>query len=290
MRDIGISPSRRRRLLHSGQLVSAGVRTLRLSGVARTFEMDVMAACLDLDAVASHRTAAHLHGLAGFSHRPTRIEVTVPEGRGRTRSPGATVHRSTNLGLEDLVTVGPIPTTSVARTILGLAALVPDIDIDRVRDAVDTAVRDGIASDAWLWWRLEELRCRGRNGVTVMEQILQRRAGRGKTESWLEREFLLLLEQAGLPPPTVQRRVCENGAFVARVDCCYDTQRLIVELNGHAAHSTKRQRDTDAARVNRLQLLGYRVLQFTYDDVVQRPEMVIATVAGALAIGRAVSA
>ena len=44
------------------------------------------------------------------------------------------------------------------------------------------------------------------------------------------------------------------------------------------------ERDADAVRLNQLQLLGYRVLQFTYDDVVVRPESVVSTVAEALTL------
>src|SRR5204862_211126 len=80
--------------------------------------------------------------------------------------------------------IGGIPTTSVARTIFGLAALVPDVSESDLRDIVDVAIRDGHASDAWLLWRLEKLRCKGRNGVSVLEAILADRDGKGRTESW----------------------------------------------------------------------------------------------------------
>ncbi len=40
---------------------------------------------------------------------------------------------------------------------------------------------------------------------------------------------------------------------------------------------------TPTLRANELQLAGYSVLQFSYDQVVHQPAMVIATVARALA-------
>lgn len=285
--DRGVSRRSIHRRVERGRLTRVGQRTLRMPGLSGSFASAVMAACLDLAGVASHRTAAHLHGLTGFGAPPPIIEVTGREGIGSTRSALATVHRTTNLPANDLVWIGPIPATSVARTIFGLAALVPVLDEERVRDVIDTAVRDGLASDPWLWWRLEQLRCRGRNGVSILEGILQDRAGRGRTESWLEREFLGCLERGGLPRPVVQRTIRADGAFLARVDCCYERERIVMEVNGHGSHSTKRQRDADAARVNRLQLAGYRVLQFGYDDVVRTPEVVVATVAEALAVAGA---
>jgi hypothetical protein len=284
--DRGVSRRSIRRLVEGGRLTQVGPRTLRMPGLPASFASAVMAACLDLDAVASHRTAAHLHGLAGFQAAPPCIEVTARAGVGSTTSALASVHRTTNLPADDIVWIGPIPATSVARTIFGLAALVPELGEERVRDVIDTAVRDGLASDPWLWWRLERLRCRGRNGVAILEGVLQDRAGRGRTESWLEREFLRCLERGGLPRPVVQRTIRAEGAFLARVDCCYERERIVMEVNGHGTHSTKRQRDSDAARANRLQLAGHRVLQFGYDDVVRAPEVVVATVAEALVVAR----
>ncbi len=280
--EIGVDARRRRRLVQSGLLDLVGLRTFRVPGAPQSFRTRVMGACLDLNGVASHRSSAHLHSLAGFERPPSMVEITILEGHGRTRSSLARVHRTSNLGADDLVTIDGVPSMNVARTLLGLAALVPEIHAEQIHDAVDAAVRDGKASDRWLWWRLEQLRCRGRKGVAVMEEVLQRRVLNGSTESWLEREFLSLIARAGLPSPVVQQVVRVEGAFAARVDCLFERQRVVVELNGHATHSTKRQRDADAARANRLQLLGYRVLVFTYDDVVQRPHAVVATVAEAL--------
>jgi very-short-patch-repair endonuclease len=181
------------------------------------------------------------------------------------------------------VQVGPIPVTSVARTLLGLTALVPEVPEERVRTAISVAVRDGQASDAWPWWRLERLRCRGRNGVTVLERILRRRASLGPTESWLEQRFLDLLVEHGLPTPKVQRRVRRAGSVVARVDAAYESIRLAIELEGHAHHSTPEDRTRDERRRNRLTLAGWTVMVFTNDQVVREPLEVVATVRAALA-------
>lgn len=281
---LGVTAKARRRACEGSRLELVGTRTYRVGGLPPSFEADVMAACLDVGGVASHRTAAVLHGLAGFrrSDLPA-IEVTVEEGRRRTRSPLALIHRTTNLPHGDIVRHGPIPTTNTARTLLGVAALVPEVAENELRNAIDTAVRDGLATDSWLWWHLERRRCKGRNGVVALEAALSDRAGKGRTESWLERTFLECIEEATLPLPIVQRRVRARGPFVARVDFLYPELALVIEVNGHGSHSTKRQRDADALRANELQLAGYSVLQFSYDQVVHQPAMVIATVARALA-------
>lgn len=274
--ELGVSRSQRRRVVSGGRLRFVGKRTLTIGGVPMDTRRLVMAACLDTGGVASHRTAAWLRHL--ISRAPARPDVTVRKNSRNATSELALIHTSTNLPSEDVDPVGPIPCTTIARTILGLAALVPEVSASTIRDVIDTAARDGKVSDQWLAWRLDHLRCRGRNGVTVLDAILTDRAGRGRTESWLERAFLDCLSNAGLPLPIVQRSIGASGGFAARVDFLDDPHLVAIEVDGHGTHSTKAQRDADARRANKLQLLGLRVLRFTYDDVVERPEQVIATV------------
>lgn len=282
LHDAGLSKHALHRARRSGLLVPVGRRTFSLAGRPATFERRAMAACLDTGGVASHRTAAALHGLHGFPP-PQAIEVTIPHHRRHPTSDLATVHATTNLPADDLVEVGPIPCAGLARTFLMLAALVPEVPADAIRTAIGDAAREGRVSDAWLWWRLEELRCRGRNGVSALEDILRRRQCLGPTESWLEHTFLERLEGAGLPLPQVQRRISRDGRFVGRVDALYPEHRLVIEVEGHRHHSTREQRAADESRRRQLVLAGYRVLVVTADEVVHHPDRVVADVAAALA-------
>ena len=166
------------------------------------------------------------------------------------------MHTTTNLGPDDIVRLRQIPTASVARTIFGLAALVPEVTESDLRDIVDVAIRDRRASDAWLLWRLEQLRCKGRNGVSVLEAILADRDGKGHTESWLERAFLACLDQVGYPHPKLQQRIRHANGMIARVDFLYEP-RTVIEVMGYRWHSSARQLARDAARRNRLTLDGY---------------------------------
>lgn len=278
----GLSNRTINRAEHAGLLTRLGRRTFALPGRRDGFERRVMAACLDTGGVASHRTAAALHRLNRFPPTP-EVEVTVVHHRRHPASSLARVHGTTNLPSDDLVHVGPVPCTSVARTFLGLAALVPEVAPAAISTAIGDAARERRVSDSWLWWRLEELRCRGRNGVTAMEEILTRRQALGPTESWLEHRFLELLEQDRLPLPVVQRRVRSRGAFVGRVDTLYESERLIFELEGHKDHSSQDQRDNDERRRTALTLAGFDVTVFTYVQVVGDPGYVTATVRQLLA-------
>jgi very-short-patch-repair endonuclease len=147
--------------------------------------------------------------------------------------------------------------------------------------ALDSALRDGATSEPFLRWRLEQ--CAGRRGTRTLAAMLVDRAA-PRPESWLERRTIRVLERAGLPAPRRQRRYRLPSGRVARVDFVYEEQRLVVEVAGHATHATRRQRQADAQRSSELLLLGWRVLTFTYEDVVERPDWVTQVVAAALAM------
>lgn len=286
MRTGGIGRNQRGRLEREGTLVRIGRRTYRHGATSLDTRSRLLAGCLDSGGLVACRSGAWLQGISGF--RPGSPPDVLVSGAGTSyRTPLARVHTTTWLPKEDITEVDGIPCTSVARTLFGLGALFPRLPLDVVRGAVDDAVRRGIASDPWLWSRLEQWRCRGRNGVTVFEAVLATRAGGAVTESWLEREFLRVLERAGLARPTCQARIQARGTFVARVDFLYGDCLVVIEVTGAIAHSTPTQRAADARRRNDLARAGYWVLEFTYEQVVDQPDRVVADVVGALADRRA---
>ena len=284
-REAGLSAKAVRHRIATGHLVPVGNQVLWPAGLPPSPQLWAMAACLDVGGVVTHRAAARSHGLrrVALSAR----EVLVLKDRSTTTTPLARVHTTTHLTADDVVLVDGVPTTSVARTLLGVAALVPaEVSRAALVGAVEDAVREGKATDRWLWWLLEERRCRGRNGVTTMESVLADRARLGPTESWLEREALRVLAEAGLPRPAVQHVVRRRGAFVSRVDLAYVAERVLIELEGRD-HAGDAQRAVDAHQRNQGQLSGHTVLTYTYDQVVRTPEVLVSEVREALAAARA---
>jgi hypothetical protein len=276
LRALGVSADRRHRLVREGTLVQLGCRTFGLAGWPTDHRRRILAACLDTGGVASHMTATWLQGVPNFDPRGLP-EVVVGRKTLSARSSLAIVHTTTSLPATDIDNVDGIPVTSMARTLLLLAGM-PGIDHERVRGAVDDAVRMAKASDKWLWHRLEKLRVRGRPGISVLEAILTARAGGEITESWLEREFLRVLREAGLVLPVCQARIAPKGPFVARVDFLYADLGIVIEVTGAVGHSTPAQRAADARRRNRLGRLGLLVLEFTYEQVVGDPAAVVREV------------
>jgi very-short-patch-repair endonuclease len=102
-----------------------------------------------------------------------------------------------------------------------------------------------------------------------------------RAESWLESTFLRIIRDAWLPPPRVQ--VVMHGQRI-RLDAFYDEQQLVAEVGGHATHSTRRQRQADAERRARLVAMGLRVVDFTYEDVTERPDHIVRTLARLLGL------
>ncbi len=65
---------------------------------------------------------------------------------------------------------------------------------------------------------------------------------------------------------------------MAQVDLCWPAACLIVEADGFAFHSDRAAYRRDRERLNQLERLGWRVLRVTWEDVVHRPEHVVALV------------
>jgi hypothetical protein len=101
--------------------------------------------------------------------------------------------------------------------------------------------------------------------------------------SFLEREFLKLVEECGLPRPRTQVEHFRDGVEMARLDFLFAEQGIVVEVSGGRGHSSASDRAKDARRRNELQRLGRLVLEFTYEDLMYRRPYVVESVRTALA-------
>jgi acyl-coenzyme A thioesterase PaaI-like protein len=234
----------------------------------------VLAAVLEAGpgAVASHLSAAALWRFEGIGRGP--VEVTVPAGRHPAPDHG-TIHRSRDLVATDIEPRARTPVTTAARTLFDIA---PRVEETRLEAVLDHAERRGIVWRPHLRWRLRELARQGRPGVPAVRRLLDRTEGRGLGDSWLEQEGLRLIAQARLPMPRCQVELRKAGGGIARVDLFWEEARLVVELDGHGTHATRRDRQAAAERAARLGLEGWHVVSFTYEDVTERPGYVVAMI------------
>jgi hypothetical protein len=192
--DHRLSNGRLRRL-HRG-VYALGHRELRREGHA-------LAAVLAAGegAVLSHRSAAGLWGIRPWSG--SFIELTAPGRGGIARRRGRVLHRSTELPPGEVASENGLPVTTVARTLLDLAAVVPPHHLRRAVERAEqtelfdlTAVRRVLDAHP------------GRPGRRALVALLTdfHDHGDAHTRSDLEAMLLQICLDHDLPRPQVRAR------------------------------------------------------------------------------------
>jgi very-short-patch-repair endonuclease len=205
----------------------------------------------------SHRAAAHLWNLR--SNSGGIVEVTVAHDRAGPA--GVRVHRTRVLEPQDFTVRDGVPVTSVARTLLDLAAVLrpPDLEV-----AIDRAERLGLFDLTAVVDVLN--RANGRKGARALRRVVQ--AYEHSTQkSELERAFKQLTEPDKTIPSPSFNALVEGETGTHEVDAFWATHQLAVQLDGFEFHRTRRDREKDALSDADLELAGYRVMRFTWDDV-----------------------
>ena len=268
---LGVSPSRIHRLLSSRQLVRVHAGVYRLQGVAPTWRGGIMAACLATGGWASHGSAAQLWDL--LPERPTPPTVTVASPSTPHRR-GVTIHRTTLPELRRPAIVQGIPCTTMRRTLVDLAAVAPEAELDQ---AVDVAVARRLIRLDSLILQLTADGRRLRPGEGRLRDALARLRYLGApAPSVLESKVLRLLARAGVRVRSCERRVAVDG-FHHRIDIELGTL-IGVEVDGFTFHATVEAMDRDRRRRNRLTKAGWRLLVYTWEDVCEDGDRVVREV------------
>jgi hypothetical protein len=204
------------------------------------------------------RAAAYVYRLMkGSAPRPEVITLT------ERRVPGIITHRSRVPLGPDATTYHGIPITTVARTLIDLAAVLGEDE---------------------LAWACHQAGVRHDTTPNHVEQVLRRRRtspGAGKlrrvtsgevkvTLSKLERRFLGRLREAGLPLPITNR-----PAGGRRVDCRWPEHKLTVELDGYRYHRSRYAWEQDRRREREARARGDDFRRYTWDDVFVHPRLMM---------------
>lgn len=230
------------------------------------------------DAVVSHEAAAALHGLDGYP--PKSIVVTVAHPN-HQRSRLGVIHQLTDADPRDVTVVDGIRVTTVARTIVDLAALGRR---RRLADAMSDAVVGRKVRVTEVRAVFQRLARRGKPGVRLMRGVLaEYELGAGIPESRLEQRGLEVLARGGIPRPRLGAPVPGWTAGSGRVDAIFEREKVIVEFDGRRWHSRRKDAERDRARDHAAARAGYVVLRFTWWDVINDPEGVCAIVRDVLA-------
>lgn len=211
-------------------------------------------------AVLSYRSAAVWWGLMQYAG--ARVDVTSPHGRHRI--PGVRRHQARSLAAHDTTTHEGMPITSVARTLLDVAATATRHHLERaLAQAERLQLYDGRAIADVL------ARTNGHRGRKALAAASAREPA--FTRSDLESTFLDLATDTSLGPPQTNVVLSSPDHERLEVDCYWPAHRLVAELDGYESHGTRAAFRSDRRRDAALAARGERVLRFTYEDVVAEP-------------------
>ncbi len=243
-------------------------------GVYRAIEMrnhmDLLRAALVTlpDATVSHESAAHL---LHFPVLPTLRPTVTVHTRTTHSFPGVIVRRNSDLLAQHTIRVQDLKTTNLLRTTFDLAGV------------LDETVFDGIVEGLVLAGRLDldtlgafgdSLRRRGKPGSRAVTAVIERR--RALTGSKLERLGLTVLRKGGVPDPVLEYPAPWNDR--ERIDAAWPAARTGIEWDSKAWHESRKHMRNDRRRDRQAVLNGWVILRYTWTDLSDRPDSVVAEV------------
>jgi very-short-patch-repair endonuclease len=265
----GVTPAEIKHRLGTGALIRIHRGVFRVGHRAPSVEARYLAAvkaCGDRSLLAG-RAAAHLFGLLKSS--PSLPEVLTPTKR---RIDGVHTHRSNGIERKDATKWRGVPVTTIPRTLVDLAALLPPDALARA--CHEAQVRFRVKPPA-----VEAVLTRRPNspGARALRRVL-----RGEVPvslSRLEAAFIAGVREAGLPVPQTNRPA---GGY--RVDCRWPQHRLTVELDSYRYHDTRHAWEQDRQREREARARGDEFRRYTWADVSEDPSHMLADLRALLSL------
>ena len=211
-------------------------------------------------ALLSHRSAAWLWGLTKRFAVP--VEVTAASPRRNRKE--IRVHSAEVLMDSDRTSFDGVPVTAVPRTLLDFAAIDPFFLDHALDNAYRLDLLDLIAVDDLI------SRSRGFRGVARLRAALEAYRTPAFFRSGVERHFLRLVADHGLPRPSMNLFVegCELDAY-------WSTERFAVELDTYDYHGSPKAFEEDRIRQENLKLAGIELTRITGTRLNREPGRVM---------------
>jgi len=217
------------------------------------------------NALLSHLSAAWLWDLSGSS--PAPFAVTTPVRR-KPRPP-IRLHEARLITAEDRAIREGIPVTALPRTLLDLAA---SVRFEWLEKMVERSEERGLFDLRAVEELLE--RTVGHHGHKRLRQAIALYQPTSFTRSGLEKRFLELVLEAGLPQ--LHMNYVEHGF---ELDCYWPEHRFVVELDVYETHGSHAAFERDRKRQEDLLLLGIHMIRVTGPRLEREPDEVIRRVA-----------
>ena len=192
--------------------------------------------------------------------QPRRVHVALPGRRVSLRD--VRVHNEKRF---ERIWHKRLPVTPPAQTLLDIAG---QVRFKELRHALAEAEYLRLVSLK----EVTDVLGRGRPGSATLRAALHLHLPElARTKSPLEVEFVLLYERYSLTPP-------ELNVWIGRwqVDAVWRELKVVVELDSRAAHDLPSRLEDDHQRDLELRAAGYTVLRYTWRQITQTPELVVA--------------
>jgi hypothetical protein len=179
---LGLTDTTIGRWVATGRLHTAAPEVYVVAGAPPTWRQRLLVAVLSQGplAVASHRAAARLWRL--IDGDDVRLEVTAPRHLRRRRD--LVVHETDRLPPDQRTAVENIPTTTIARTLIDLCAVLRPAQASL---AYDAALRRQLVTPQHVDRAIGAIASRGRRGITVARVLTERPLGHLPTAAAVHR-------------------------------------------------------------------------------------------------------
>ena len=221
------------------------------------------------DLVASHESAAYLHGIDSLLPTGTAVPpVTLtrrPAEPSRSLVRGALI-RVAALPDNHVTTALGIPVTTAARTVMDIARTTGFME---GVVAADSALHKHAAIKVEFAIVLHD--CRQWRGIVRARQVLD--FADGRAESALESVARVRFAQYRIPSPGLQVNIRGGQGFIGRADFCWQEYRTIAEADG-ALKYEEQGRDrarAQLARDEKFHDAGWGTFHFTWHEIYHEP-------------------
>ncbi len=198
--------------------------------------------------------------LVGLRSMPTTtIHVTVANDYRRDTPPWIDLHRTTWWDAD----TQPIDSFVVASPMRILFGLAQAFNQHRFERAAEDAWHLGLITPSDAADYLERHRCRGKDGVAMIVQWLDRCEGQTRpAQSNLERALLEEFERIGLPRPARQHPLALASGETIHLDIAWPAIRLAVEPGASWFHGGDAGQRRDQARDRACAEVGWLIIRF----------------------------
>jgi len=223
--------------------------------------------------VVSHESAAALHGLPVLGSWPRQVHLTVGRTSGG-KSRGDIVKHCLGIGADDLTTVAGLRVTSIARTVIDLAAASKFMNGIVVADHALHVDR---------WSRQDPLCTLDEIGAALERRLPARAHARisraigfatTQSDSPLESASRVNMHAVGIPRPVLQQQFSDYRGLIGFSEFYWPEFKLVGEADGRSKYTDPRYRNgrtledvllDEKNRADRLRAIGLDVSRWGWD-------------------------